>query len=78
MGRVSGNTFRPITLNVQALAGLKLDEFVKELLGQLEHFRAERTAYYENLRRRNSAWANGARALLAILGAIALFSTTRS
>src|SRR5262249_52164846 len=41
----------------------------------LEEFRKTRSSFYENLRRSNSCWANGARAVLAILGAIALFLT---
>jgi hypothetical protein len=70
------NTFSPIKLDPQELAALSFDEFVKVLVEKLTGFKGQRAAFYEGLRRRNAMWANGARAVLAILGAIALLLTS--
>lgn len=69
------NTFRPIKLEPQQLVALPFDAFVKELIAKLTSFKDERAAFYEGLRRKNARWANGARAVLAILGALALLLT---
>jgi hypothetical protein len=73
--RVRANTFRPIELNPQELVRLPFTEFIEVLLEKLTELKQERSAFYENLRKRNAMWANGARALLAILGATALLLT---
>jgi hypothetical protein len=69
------NTFSSIRLDPQELAALTFDKFVRVLLSKLDHVKTERLLFYENLRRTNSLWANGGRAVLAILGAFALFLT---
>jgi hypothetical protein len=58
------------------LAKLPFDEFVRVLVEKLANLKTGRTLFYENLRRTNSLWANGGRASLAILGAVALFLTS--
>jgi hypothetical protein len=73
--RVRANTFRSIRLDPHKFADLPFATFVQELLAELEQLKRERSAFYEQLRRSNSRWANGARGLLAILGALALFLT---
>ena len=73
--RVRANTFRSIRLDPQKFSGLPFAEFVRGLLAELEALKRERSAFYEELRRSNSRWANGARRLLAILAAVALFLT---
>jgi hypothetical protein len=44
-------------------------------VAKLARLKTERTLFYEKLWRANSRWANGGRAVLAILGALALFLT---
>ena len=73
--RPSPNTFSSVRLDPQTLAALPFDEFVRVLIGTLNNLKGQRAAFYEALRRSNARWANGARALLAILGAIALLLT---
>jgi len=70
------NTFRSIRLDPQKLAALAFSEFVKALLDELRLLKRERSAFYEELRRSNARWANGGRAVLAILGALALLLTS--
>ena len=69
------NTFSPIRLAAETLPPLPFDQFVATIVEKLTELRVERTAFYEQLRRRNAAWANGARAVLAVLGAFALLLT---
>lgn len=69
------NTFNAIRLEPQELVALPFDEFVNALIAKLRTFKRQRAAFYEGLRRKNARWANGARAVLAILGAIALLLT---
>lgn len=73
--RPSPNTFSPIKLEVEKLALLPFDQFVTALVEDLAEVKGQRAAFYENLRSSNAAWANGARAVLAVLGAIALLLT---
>ena len=73
--RPTPNTFSSIKLDPRELVALPFDEFVKVLIEKLGGLRSQRSAFYEQLRRTNARWANGARAVLAILGAIALLLT---
>src|SRR5687767_9111727 len=73
--RSSPNTFSSIELDPQDLVTLSFDEFVNVLVAKLTDFKGQRAAFYGGLRRTNAKWANGARAVLAILGAIALLLT---
>lgn len=73
--RVSANTFSSIRLDPQRFAALPFATFVEALLMELDRVKRERSAFYEDLRRRNSRWANGARWLLAVLGSLALLLT---
>ena len=66
---VSANTFRSIDLRSQDSAEMPFAEFVKTLLEKLEQLKKERSAFYENLRREYTRWANGARYILTLLGA---------
>jgi hypothetical protein len=72
---VAPNTFNSIALDPQAAANLPFADFVTVLLEKLEHVKNERAAFYEVLRRSNSRWANGSRATLALLGALAFLLT---
>jgi len=68
-------TFSTIDLQPEATASLDLTEFVNTLLEKLRKLKDERFAYYENLRRENSAWANKSRRWLALLGSLAFLLT---
>lgn len=70
------NTFGSIRLDPQELAALAFDDFVRALLAKLVDFKNGRALFYERLRRTNSRWANGGRAVLAVLAALALFLTS--
>lgn len=72
---VKANTFSSIRLDPQRFAGLSFAQFIEALLGELDRLKRERSAFYEDLRRRNARWANGARWLLAVLGAVAFLLT---
>jgi hypothetical protein len=72
---VVGNTFRAIELEPQATAGLEFPKFVEALLQKLGVLKEERFLYYENLRKKNTKWANGSRWVLALLGSIAFLLT---
>jgi hypothetical protein len=72
---VAGNTFRAIDLEPQATAELEFSKFVEALLHKLQVLKEERFVYYEDLRKKNTKWANGSRLLLALLGAIAFLLT---
>lgn len=69
------NTFNSIPLDAQASADLAFPNFIKEILAKLEHLKNERFAFYEGLRRSNTLWANGARRILSVLGAVAFLAT---
>src|SRR5690242_20718876 len=62
-------------MDVPEAASLPFDAFVTTLLKNLERLKGERHAFYENLRRSNTKWANGGRGLLALLGALAFLLT---
>ena len=68
-------TFSTIDLQPEAMASLDLTEFVNTLLEELRKLKDERFAYYENLRRLNSGWANKSRQWLALLGSLAFLLT---
>ena len=70
-----GNTFRAIELEPQATAELEFSKFVEALLQKLGLLKEERFLYYENLRKKNTKWANGSRWGLALLGSIAFLLT---
>src|SRR5436190_3806617 len=69
------NTFGSIKLDPQALAALPFGDFVTTLTAKLSGLKDQRAAFYEALRRSNTRWANGARGVLAVLGAVALLLT---
>jgi hypothetical protein len=73
--RISPNTFSPIRLDPRKFAALSFADFVDALLTELRRLQRQRSAFYEDLRARNSRWANAARWLLAVLGAVALLLT---
>jgi hypothetical protein len=75
-GRPRSSTFSSIRLAAETLPPLPFDQFVSVVVGKLAELKSERAAFYEGLRRSNSRWANGARAVLAILGALALLLTS--
>ncbi|HET9246408.1 MAG TPA: hypothetical protein VFO15_11450, partial [Xanthobacteraceae bacterium] len=58
---VAGNTFRAIDLEPQATAELEFSKFVEALLHKLQALKEERFVYYEDLRKKNTKWANGSR-----------------
>jgi hypothetical protein len=70
-----GNTFRAIELEPQGTAELEFPKFVEALLEKLRRLKDERFIYYEDLRRKNTKWANGSRWVLALLGSIAFLLT---
>jgi len=70
-----GNTFRAIELEPQATAELEFSKFVEALLQKLGLLKEERFLYYEDLRKKNTKWANGSRWVLALLGSIAFLLT---
>src|SRR5262249_57041604 len=70
-----GNTFRAIELEPQGTAELEFSKFVEALLEKLRLLKDERFIYYEDLRRKNTKWANGSRWVLALLGSIAFLLT---
>src|SRR2546426_4550985 len=72
---VVGNTFRAIELEPQATAELEFSKFVEALLQKLQLLKEERFVYYEDLRKKNTKWANGSRWVLALLGSIAFLLT---
>jgi hypothetical protein len=72
---VVGNTFRAIELEPQATAAQEFSKFVEALLQKLRVLKEERFVYYEDLRKKNSKWANGSRWILALLGSIAFLLT---
>jgi hypothetical protein len=72
---VVGNTFRAIELEPQGTAELEFPKFVEALLDKLRRLKDERFTYYEDLRRKNTKWANGSRWVLALLGSIAFLLT---
>ena len=72
---VVGNTFRAIDLEPQATAELEFSKFVEALLQKLGLLKEERFLYYEDLRKKNTKWANGSRWVLALLGSIAFLLT---
>jgi len=72
---VVGNTFRAIELEPQGTAELEFPKFVEALLEKLRRLKDERFIYYEDLRRKNTKWANGSRWVLALLGSIAFLLT---
>ena len=72
---VVGNTFRAIELEPQATAELEFSKFVEALLQKLGLLKEERFLYYEDLRKKNTKWANGSRWVLALLGSIAFLLT---
>jgi hypothetical protein len=74
-GRAAGNTFRAIELEPHASAELTFSEFVKSLFEKLRDLKEERFAYYDDLRRKNTRWANGSRWVLALLGSVAFLLT---
>ena len=74
-GSKEGSTFSTITLEPQATAEQNFPDYVKTLLEKLVALKQERFAYYDNLRRSNSKWANGSRWVLAALGAFAFLLT---
>jgi hypothetical protein len=74
--RIAPNTFSSIDLDPLKSASLSFDELLKSLLGELENLKKQRTDFYDNLRKTNTKWANGARGFLAALGAIALLLTS--
>jgi hypothetical protein len=69
------NTFRAIELEPQVSADLAFAKFVNTLLDKLRLLKEERFAYYEDLRKKNTKWANGSRWVLALLGSIAFLLT---
>ena len=72
---VVGNTFRAIELEPQGTAELEFPKFVEALLEKLRRLKDERFIYYEDLRRKNTKWANDSRWVLALLGSIAFLLT---
>lgn len=72
---VSGNTFRSIDLKPQGAADVSFGEFVGTLLEKLEHLKEQRSTFHDDLRKRYTRWANGARNILASLGAVAFLLT---
>jgi methyl-accepting chemotaxis protein len=70
-----GNTFRAIELELQGTAELEFPKFVEALLEKLRLLKDERFIYYEDLRKKNTKWANGSRWVLALLGSIAFLLT---
>jgi hypothetical protein len=73
--KITPNTFNSIELEPQTADAGTFPEFVQTLLQKLHRLKEERFAYYEELRQKNTRWANGARALLAGLGAVAFLLT---
>jgi hypothetical protein len=70
-----GDTFRAIELEPQATAELEFSKFVETLLQKLGLLKEGRFLYYEDLRKKNTKWANGSRWVLALLGSIAFLLT---
>jgi hypothetical protein len=68
-------TFSTIDLQPEAVASLDFTQFVNTLLDQLRTVKDERFAYYEELRQKNSRWANHSRQWLALLGSLAFLLT---
>ena len=71
----SGDTFRSIDLRPQDAAQVPFGEFVTTLLAKLEGLKDQRFAFHNVLRRRYTRWTNGARSILAFLGAMAFLLT---
>jgi hypothetical protein len=72
---VTANTFRTIDLDPQSASDVPFGEFVGTLLEKLERLKEERSVFHDNLRKRYTRWANGARDILALLGAAAFLLT---
>src|SRR5688500_8344719 len=73
--RVAPNTFRAIDLDPRATADLAFPEYVKALHDKALAIKIERSGFSEGLRQQHARWANGARALLAVLGSAAFLLT---
>src|SRR5262245_53508090 len=74
-GHVAGNTFRALELEPQDAAVLDFPKFGEALLHKLRLLEEERFLYYEQLRKKNTKWANGSRWVLALLGSITFLLT---
>src|SRR5688572_7406125 len=70
-----GNTFSSPDLDPLVLSKAPFDDFVKAQLKQMEEQKKDRFGFHNNLRKGYTRWANGARHLLALLGAIAFLLT---
>jgi hypothetical protein len=73
--RVVGNTLRAIELEPEVSAERKFSEFVNELIRKLQGLKEQRFIYYDDLRKKNTKWANGSRWVLALLGSVAFLLT---
>src|SRR4051794_19937932 len=70
------NTFSSIKLDPLKEASLPFDQLLASLLEQLKQVKEERSTFYDNLRKGNTKWANGARGYLAFIGAVAFLLTS--
>jgi hypothetical protein len=68
-------TFDPIKLEPSLWTEKDFTTFATTLFGTLSKHREERFEYFQGLRRKNSRWANNARRIMAILGALAILAT---
>src|SRR5687768_14416156 len=69
------NTFRAIDLDPRTTADLPFPEYVEALHDKALAIKIERSGFSEGLRQQHARWANGARALLAVLGSAAFLLT---
>src|SRR3954447_24552522 len=74
-GSMSANTLRPIEFDPQVWVKLAFDDFVKQVAEKLRSYEETQFNYFEDLRCKNSGWANKSRWFLALLGALALLLT---
>jgi hypothetical protein len=73
--RIGPNTFSSVEFDPRSDAKLPFDEFVETLLQKVRKIKTERFMFYEDLRRSDARWANGARGVLVLLGSIAFLLT---
>jgi hypothetical protein len=74
-GATFPSTFHSIDLEPQSAANESFGDFVGTLLDKLQRLKEQRSTFHDNLRKRYTRWANGARGVLAGLGALAFLLT---
>ncbi|MDL2403103.1 hypothetical protein [Rhizobium mayense] len=74
--RRSGGTFSTIILRPEDIvANAPSTKYAQKLFGELSAIKDDRYIYFDDLRRKSSAWVNGSRRLLAVLGSVAFLLT---